>query len=46
MRLLAHIRAGLPGNVISFYIVPLYPAHKAGLAGHVPAKIDVHGIPF
>ena len=30
--------AGLPGKVISFYIVPLDPAYKAGLAGHVPAK--------
>ena len=30
-------RAGLPGKVISFYIVPLDPAYKAGLAGHVPA---------
>ena len=29
-------RAGLPGKVISFYIVPLDPAHSAGLAGHVP----------
>jgi hypothetical protein len=31
-------RAGLPGKVISFYIVPLDPAYKAGLAGHVPAN--------
>jgi hypothetical protein len=31
-------RAGLPGKVISFYIVPLDPAYKAGLAGHVPVK--------
>jgi putative ABC transport system substrate-binding protein len=31
-------RPGLPGNVISFYIVPLDPAHSAGIAGHVPAK--------
>jgi len=31
---------GLPGNVISFYIVPLDPAHSAGLAGHVPVKRD------
>ncbi len=45
MKLLAH-RAGLPGNVISFYIVPLYPAHKTGLAGHLPAKTDSHGISF
>ena len=28
--------SGLPGKVISFYIVPLDPAHSAGLAGHVP----------
>jgi hypothetical protein len=32
-------RAGLPGKVISFYIVPLDPALWAGLAGHVPASI-------
>jgi hypothetical protein len=31
-------RPGLPGNVISFYIVPLDPAYKAGLAGHTPVK--------
>ena len=42
VKLSAH-RAGLPGNVISFYIVPLYPAclptaGKAGLAGHLPVK--------
>jgi hypothetical protein len=30
--------ASLPGKVISFYIVPLDPALKAGLAGHVPAN--------
>jgi hypothetical protein len=29
---------GLPGKVISFYIVTLDPAYKAGLAGHVPVK--------
>jgi hypothetical protein len=33
------VKAGLPGNVISFYIVPLYPAYKAGLAGHVPVNL-------
>jgi len=33
-------RPGLPGNVISFYIVPLNPARKAGLAGHVPVKVQ------
>jgi len=35
MKLPAH-RAGLPGNVISFYIVPLDPEHCAGVAGHLP----------
>ena len=30
---------GLPSNVISFYIVPLDPAHSAGLAGHAPVRI-------
>jgi hypothetical protein len=34
-------RPGLPGNVISLYIVPLDPAHGAGLAGHVPATQDL-----
>jgi hypothetical protein len=29
---------GLPGNVLSLYIVPLDPAHSVGLAGHVPAN--------
>jgi len=37
MKLLAQ-RAGLPGKVISFYIVPLDPAYKTGLAGHVPVE--------
>jgi hypothetical protein len=37
VKLPAH-RAGLPGKVISFYIVPLDPAYKAGLAGHVPVS--------
>jgi len=46
VKLPAH-RAGLPGhavasrmraNEISFLIVPLDPAYKAGLAGHLPAK--------
>jgi len=31
-------RPGLPGKVISLCIVPLDPAYKAGLPGHVPAK--------
>ncbi len=37
MKLPAH-RAGLPGNEISFLFVPLGPAYKAGLAGHLPAN--------
>jgi hypothetical protein len=38
MKLSAH-RAGLPGKVISFYIVPLDPAYPAGSGtGHVPVK--------
>jgi hypothetical protein len=37
LKLHAH-RAGLPGKVMSFYIVPLAPAYKAGLAGHVPVQ--------
>jgi len=37
-------RAGLPGKVvISFDIVPLDPAYKAGLAGHIPARKDRRG---
>jgi len=36
VKLPAH-RAELPGNEISFLIVPLHPAYKAGLAGHLPA---------
>jgi len=32
-------RPGLPGKVISFHIVPLDPAYKAGLAGHVPVSL-------
>ena len=31
-------RPGLPGKVISFHIVPLDPAYKSGLAGHVPVS--------
>jgi hypothetical protein len=30
----------ISGNVVSFYIVPLDPAHSAGLARHVPVKRD------
>ena len=37
VKLLAH-RAGLPGNEISLLIVLLAPAHRAGLAGHLPVK--------
>jgi hypothetical protein len=37
MKLLGHM-PGLPGNVKSFYIVPLDPPHSAGLAGHLPVK--------
>jgi hypothetical protein len=33
VKLPAH-RAGLPGREMSFLIVPLDPAYKAGLAGH------------
>ena len=32
---------GLPGKAISFHIVSLDPAYKAGLAGHVPVKIPL-----
>ena len=48
MKLPAH-RAGLPGhavasrmraNEISFLFVPLDPAYKAELAGHLPAKVQ------
>jgi len=38
MKLPGH-RPELPGNVILLYIVPLDPAHSAGLVGHVPAQI-------
>jgi hypothetical protein len=31
--------AELPGNDSLFNIVPLDPAHRAGLAGHAPVKI-------
>jgi hypothetical protein len=37
VKLPAH-RAGLPGKEMSFLIVPLDPAYKAGLAGHLPVK--------
>jgi hypothetical protein len=37
VKLPAH-RAGLPGNEISFFIVPLDPAYKARLAGHLPIR--------
>ncbi|OGP63049.1 MAG: hypothetical protein A2170_11680 [Deltaproteobacteria bacterium RBG_13_53_10] len=35
MKLPAH-KAGLPGKEIYNLIVPLDPAYKAGLAGHLP----------
>jgi hypothetical protein len=41
VKLPAH-RAGLPGKETSFLIVPLDPAYKAGLAGHLP----VNQLPF
>jgi hypothetical protein len=37
LKLFGH-RPGLPGKVITFHIVPLDPACKARLAGHVPGK--------
>ena len=37
MKLPAH-SAGLPGNDLLFNIVPLDPAHRAGLAGHAPVN--------
>jgi hypothetical protein len=37
VKLPAH-RTGLPGNEILFHIVPLDPAYKAGLTGHLPAN--------
>jgi hypothetical protein len=40
VKLHAH-RAGLPGNEISFFIVPLDPAYKAGLAGHLPVGMSM-----
>ena len=43
MKLPAH-RAGLPGNEISFLIVPLDPAYKAGLAGHLPATYQTQWV--
>ena len=40
LKLPAH-RAGLPGKVISFYIVSLNSAYTAGLAGHIPVNVFV-----
>jgi hypothetical protein len=37
VKLPAH-RPGLPGNEISFLLVRLDPAYKAGLAGYLPVK--------
>ena len=42
MKLPAH-RAELPGDAISFYIVPPDPAHSAGLAGHLAGHIRIVG---
>jgi hypothetical protein len=39
VKLPAH-RAEFPGNEISFLFVRLDPAHKAGLAGHLPVKVQ------
>ena len=38
---LADHRPGLPGKVISFHIVPLAPACKAGLQRHIPVMFVV-----
>jgi hypothetical protein len=45
LKLPAH-RAGLPGNEISFLIVPLDPAYKAGLAGHLPVNSQFFELKF
>ena len=37
-------RPELPGKVISFHIVPLDPAYRAGLAGHVPVEDSLRPI--
>ena len=34
-------RPGLPGKEIIVLIVPLDPAYRAGLAGHLPVKIQM-----
>jgi len=36
---LSALKAGLPGKVVSFYIVPLAPFLKDGLVGHTPVKV-------
>jgi len=33
--------AELPGKVFAFHIVPLAPAYKAGLTGHVPITTQI-----
>jgi hypothetical protein len=43
VKLPAH-RAGLPGKEISFLIVPLDPAYKAGLAGHLPVSAPLRDV--
>jgi hypothetical protein len=45
VKLPAH-KARLPGNEISFLLVPLDPAYKAGLAGHLPVTGYVVDITF
>jgi hypothetical protein len=32
---------GLPGKVVSFYIVPLYLAYTAELPGHIPVTLSL-----
>jgi hypothetical protein len=40
-------RPGLLGKVISFHFVPLDPAYKAGVAGHIPVnRVSVRGYSF
>jgi hypothetical protein len=34
-------RPELTGNLVSFYIVPLDPAYKTGLGGHLPIKYPI-----
>jgi len=43
VKLPAH-RAGLPGKGMSFLIVPLDPAYRAGLTGHLPVKVQMTNV--